>query len=633
MQQTNPHFRVARIRATPLLVVRQASDLSKSTSSRLALWFAAFGLLFWLEISLAASRSPAALADLVDEYRSSDPPLALEYAEAALRMLDESPDPALRIRVMAEMVWALRRMGRYSDALALGMQAQVLAETIGDAQGLGRTLNNIGIVYWYLGDHESALDTWVRALAIREEAGDMLGVAGSLNNIGLVYADLGEYESAVHHFERALDISETEGNLVYQANHLDNLGEVYAATGNVDRAQEYYQQALAVARDAEDHKAEISILVNLGTLMLEAHSDTLADQYLTQGHMLAVAIGDGSKQAEAGLRLAELAMRRGTPEKALEQAYSALTIAQERGDKQLTRDLSRVISEIQVARGDYALALKAYQDYSERQEDLLKRQRDDRITLLQIQFEAASREQEINRLTEENALRQAALTQAQTIRRLMLFALALLVALVGFLILAYRNKHRTSELIGRQNDQLEANRVELLRLASSDPLTGLMNRRAITEKMDDVVSNPDTSARRFATCLLDLDSFKTVNDELGHDAGDAVLVEVANRLRQAVPDQHYVSRWGGEEFLVFMAKTDLARAEMVAEDIRRCLESEPLDYRGYAIPIAASFGVSEYVEGGRSVQQTLRTADKALYMAKRLGGNRVCSENDLAIAS
>ena len=576
--------------------------------------------------------SAAALADLVDEYRSSDPPLALEYAQEALHLLDQSPDPVLRTRVMAEMVWALRRMGRYNDALSVGAQAKALAESTGNAHGLGRTLNNIGIVYWYLGDHEVALETWLQALAIREQAGDTLGVAGSLNNIGLVYADLGEYGRAIEQFERALEISRGIGNLVYEANHLDNMGEVFAATGNVAKAQEHYERALQVARDSENGKAEVSILVNLGTLMLGAGDNTLAEEYLTKGRALATKIGAGSKQAEAGLRLAELAIRQDSPDRAIAEANAALDIARERGDKALVRDLSRVISDIHVLQGHYAPALDAYREFTEHQEEMLKRQRDDRITLLQIQFEAASREQEISRLTEENALRQAALTQAQTIRRLMLFALALLIALVGFLILAYRNKHRTSELIGRQNDELEANRVELLRLASSDPLTGLMNRRATTEKMDAVVSDPDTAARRFSICLLDLDSFKAVNDELGHDAGDAVLVEVANRLRQAVPDQHYVSRWGGEEFLVFMAKTDLARAKTVAEDIRRCLESEPLDYRGYAIPIAASFGVSECFESGRSVQQTLRAADKALYLAKRLGGNRVCSENDVTSA-
>ena len=146
-------------------------------------------------------------------------------------------------------------------------------------------------------------------------------------------------------------------------------------------------------------------------------------------------------------------------------------------------------------------------------------------------------------------------------------------------------------------------------------------------KMDALAELGDSVENQFSLCLLDLDSFKAVNDENGHEVGDAVLVEVAARLNQCVSPSHSVARWGGEEFMALLPEEDLHAALDLAEKIRRALEAAPVNHRGLQIRIAASFGVSAHGSGYRTIRATLRAADKALYVAKHQGGNQVCCED------
>jgi diguanylate cyclase (GGDEF)-like protein len=122
--------------------------------------------------------------------------------------------------------------------------------------------------------------------------------------------------------------------------------------------------------------------------------------------------------------------------------------------------------------------------------------------------------------------------------------------------------------------------------------------------------------------LCDIDHFKAINDSLGHDAGDAVLCEVAGRLRDRLRAQDRLARWGGEEFLVLLPETDRDGAVLVAESLRKQMEETPARYEDQEIAVTLSFGVAA-LDPGRSVEESIRQADDALYEGKRAGRNRV----------
>jgi diguanylate cyclase (GGDEF)-like protein len=206
------------------------------------------------------------------------------------------------------------------------------------------------------------------------------------------------------------------------------------------------------------------------------------------------------------------------------------------------------------------------------------------------------------------ALRVRALQRQRSI--VYLLAAGVVLALVAILIGMYR--YRLRGQLARKLDFA----------ARHDPLTGLSNRRDLVAEIEYEHARSRRSRRPFAVMMGDLDDFKAVNDRWGHEAGDAVLVEVARRLRNASRSQDVAGRWGGEEFLFVLPETDRAGAVILAGKVHEAIRSRPITWRGEPIRISASFGVAEAIPEA-SVDETIRAADAALLAAKRAGKDRV----------
>jgi diguanylate cyclase (GGDEF)-like protein len=160
----------------------------------------------------------------------------------------------------------------------------------------------------------------------------------------------------------------------------------------------------------------------------------------------------------------------------------------------------------------------------------------------------------------------------------------------------------------------------LARLAFYDALTGLANRALFHERLGECLRD-----RRVARCgvmFLDLNGFKGINDEFGHDAGDFVLCEFASRVRGSVRESDVVARLGGDEFAVLAPSVDKEQLELLA---RRIVAGacRPVAFGGIEIPVATSIGLAMYPECGDSPQQLLSAADMAMYEAKRGGGDKL----------
>ena len=160
------------------------------------------------------------------------------------------------------------------------------------------------------------------------------------------------------------------------------------------------------------------------------------------------------------------------------------------------------------------------------------------------------------------------------------------------------------------------------RQAITDDLTGLVNRRRFIEALDAEVERARRFASPLAIVLSDLDNFKQVNDEFGHHGGDVVLRAFADLIRSHVRDVDVSGRIGGEEFAILLPDTDRAGAALVAERMRRSLNSVAIAIDEASLKVAASFGVAE-LAAGQTGDDLLRSADAALYRAKDEGKNRV----------
>jgi diguanylate cyclase (GGDEF)-like protein len=162
----------------------------------------------------------------------------------------------------------------------------------------------------------------------------------------------------------------------------------------------------------------------------------------------------------------------------------------------------------------------------------------------------------------------------------------------------------------------------LAKMAKSDPLTGLLNRRAMMEHLEYQLTRYPRSGVPFALLLCDLDYFKAVNDAYGHDAGDQVLKSVADRLRHSVRAQDLIARWGGEEFLILLPDTDLNGGLVVAEKLCKYVAANKYLSSSEKFQLTLSIGVTVYMPM-RTLDDCIKAADDALYEAKHRGRNCV----------
>jgi diguanylate cyclase (GGDEF)-like protein len=164
---------------------------------------------------------------------------------------------------------------------------------------------------------------------------------------------------------------------------------------------------------------------------------------------------------------------------------------------------------------------------------------------------------------------------------------------------------------------------EVTRRARTDALTGLANRRHFDEQLRRVVAETDRFGGTCSLLLIDLDHFKSVNDRLGHQAGDTVLKHVAQVMRDAVRTVDLCARYGGEELAILLPQTSQDGAVELAERLRQMLEQRPSSHNGEPVPVTASFGVATYPMPVPYGDWLVLAADKALYEAKAAGRNCV----------
>jgi diguanylate cyclase (GGDEF)-like protein len=191
-------------------------------------------------------------------------------------------------------------------------------------------------------------------------------------------------------------------------------------------------------------------------------------------------------------------------------------------------------------------------------------------------------------------------------------------------IIDKRGASRGAMVTFRDVSDLRVARETAQQLAIVDPLTNVANRRALNERLGQLLAEANRG-RQFSLALMDLDHFKLVNDRHGHQAGDEVLVAVASALRKAVRETDFVARFGGDEFCILLTDIDERAATNVAQKLQQAAHAA-----SRVIPLTASLGVCAYRRGTFNTADALiHGADVALYYAKATGRSRVVSRSEV----
>jgi two-component system cell cycle response regulator len=173
---------------------------------------------------------------------------------------------------------------------------------------------------------------------------------------------------------------------------------------------------------------------------------------------------------------------------------------------------------------------------------------------------------------------------------------------------------RAAARAGALRDQLLERERGLEQLAYSDELTSLYNRRFLGRQLSALIRSATRHARALSIVLVDIDRFKSVNDDHGHEKGDRVLERVASRLAHVLREEDFAGRWGGEEFLILLPDVDEVGAHATAERLRESVSQRPV----VGLPVTVSAGCATW-QPGESADDLLRRCDHALYEAKRNG--------------
>jgi CHAT domain-containing protein/Tfp pilus assembly protein PilF len=255
----------------------------------------------------------------------------------------------------------LRSQGNYPEALARFHLAQNIAEQIGDREGIGDTLNNVGVVHANQGNYAQALENFQRSLAISEALGDKTGVSFALGNIGGVLSNQGDYAQALENFQRSLAIDEALGNKREISIVLNNIGLVHYSQGDYAQALENYQRSLAISEALGDKTRVYRALGGIGNIHSSQGDYAQALEHYQKSLALSEALGDKAGVSRTLNNIGDIHADQGNYAQALEHYQKSLAIEEALGNKRgISRALNN-IGSIHSNQGDYAQALEYFQ--------------------------------------------------------------------------------------------------------------------------------------------------------------------------------------------------------------------------------------------------------------------------------
>jgi len=598
----------------------------------------------------AATESASALVERGALDMRADPEASRRDAEAALVALQRSPDTDLEIRAhlllcdyqadrdataaerevaaaQALLPQAKRRAlkagtltcegdireteGNNAQAGALYDQAVAVATTEHDDEMLAGALFSRGYLLGLQGEYTSGLLDLRRAQSLYEKLGKPRHALTALNSIAILYDRMGDFEQAKHMYAEALKAQRKAGMLREEAVTQHNLARAHENTGEWQAARQNYQASLDISRQIGYPRGQAYAMRGLAAVENALGDPMSSLATLDRADSLQRQTPDARLGALIDLtrgvtlhRLKRLADARA----ALERALGVFRAESAMGELAPTyAELAAVLAEM----GDWRSAYEREGEYAGVTGQLLSNQLDQRFAELKVEFDTAAKEKENAALLRENAATHRALEQGQRAARLQIAVIGLTVLLAAVL----------ASVAIRQR----ANSLKLRVLAMTDELTGVPNRRAALTRLAAVLAPADGAP--CSTLIMDIDFFKSINDQYGHSAGDEVLKVIAHEVRSSVREPAFFGRLGGEEFLIALPATRLEDAVHVAERFREAVIA--IDISRWAPDrrkITASIGVTLSRPGEDNVSSVLRRADSALYLAKRSGRNCVRSE-------
>lgn len=531
----------------------------------------------------------AAIDCLTADQIVADGPLARAEALLDDAMHRLTPTSSRRVRLGCLLIQAVvkENLGHLDEAVRLNQMAIHEVDLHGPAWQRAELRAVLANVLRRAGQTEQGLQINREALKLAQDQHDPLAQSHALTLqyilIDSFGADPGRDALELAAAEGALKFAQEAGSLYVEAQCRANLSDFYLQRGRYQQAYDIAQQGLALARTAHNQDAEGVALINSGEALISLH------------------------RKDEGMRLVHQSIDRDLRADSLVSAAESL------------EDLGRYLERA----GYLADAYANDQDLRRVNQELAHRTRERDVVELQARFEADRRGAERARLMDDNRLAQAQLRQHALRQRVWILGVGTVALLLALAALTYRRVKRTQFALFETNQRLSDE-------SRHDPLTGAANRRHFQARFStgEHAGRGASGRAAGALFLIDLDKFKHINDRYGHAGGDAVLVEVARRLRAVIRPQDLLVRWGGEEFLLVVPMPSTGQVDALAQRLLNALAALPVAVDDQRIVVSASVGYATFPLGPGGFEwgweQAVNLVDTAMYVAKAQGRNRAC---------
>jgi len=496
--------------------------------------------------------------------------------DEAVARLPAEASPLMRLRFLGAQAHIRNGAGKLEDAIRLGHEALKIADTLAVPWREAETRNELAYSYYQAKQIARAGSLNEEAMAHALRDGDPATLAHVSTVQGIIRGDQGDTPGEKHSLEAALDYARKAGAKTEESLYLANLADFYLKNREYGTALRYAQQALPLTRELRNLNGETVALANIGLAQIALHDIDAGKRNLRQ----------------------------------------AIDIDERRGSITGVSDTYREMGQYLEQAGDLGGAIEALHQHRALSDQILRRDQQQAILEMQEQFDHDRRTRELELLQRDGAIKTEQLRARDLQQGLWWLLAASCVLTFAVVALLLRRVRHTNRQLASSNELLEVQ-------SGIDPLTGLSNRRHFQAKMRQLAADGKLAGTVF---LADIDHFKRINDCWGHATGDAVLVEVARRLRGILREPDLIVRWGGEEFLIVVRALGPDAVDALAQRMLDVIGGTPMKHEGHVIGAAVSIGYATFpIEPtllAVSWERAIDLVDTAMYLAKAHGRNR-----------
>ncbi|MBP1924801.1 diguanylate cyclase (GGDEF)-like protein [Sedimentibacter acidaminivorans] len=495
---------------------------------------------------------------------------------------------------LVSKAFACRAKSEISKMLDYSYNAYEIFEYLQDMLGQIKSLNLIGIAYFYSSMYEESLKFLLKVKDMLDEFRDDFLLSCVLNNIGEVYRECAEYDKALEYYNSALDICVSNNYKINTASLFSNIGEIYFIENKFDKALKCYTKSYDILKVENDMVVLGEIENKLGKVHYMYNNYIKAKEYFFSALRRLDSINNKFYAIDVLENIAKMELEIDT-EKYLFYYEKAIQYAEEINAKKKLSQMCKTVADYYEKIANFRVSLEYYKRYCRLNEEIMTSNLGNKLEVIKI---------ELGYLKETDKLEKIRIINHR-------------------LEMEISNQKRELEYIKRSNEILEKKALE-------DELTNIPNRRYINYYLNNTWKESLLKNETIALFMIDIDNFKKYNDYWGHLKGDVCLIKVANCIKDIQIHKNIFGRYGGEEFIYSVKGITYDQALEVGNTIRKEVEKLSLDYMSnnkdmvITISVGGVIGKASFLN---DISQMVKIADEELYKAKDMGRNITIVKN------